>query len=70
MLSFNLNEIILKNMKQNYTFIVFLLYLLKTLLKSEDFMRSQKSLLEYRRIFDLFKPDEDEDVLNYILDSL
>ena len=57
MISFNVTEVILNRLKPDYTFIIFLLELTKTLLKSEDYLRSQKSLLEWRRLFDLYKDE-------------
>jgi hypothetical protein len=45
MISFNITEIVLKNLNNKYQFIIFLLELLKNLLKSEDFLRPQKSFL-------------------------
>jgi hypothetical protein len=45
MISFNITEIVLKNLNNKYQFIIFLLELLKNLLKSEDFIRPQKSFL-------------------------
>ncbi len=55
MISFNLTEIILKNLTFKYQFIVFLLELLKNLLQSDDFMRAQKSFLEFRKLVYLLK---------------
>ena len=46
---------ILKNINNKYEFIVNLLELLKNLLQSDDFMRAQKSFLDFRKITSLLK---------------
>ena len=70
MISFNLTEIILKNLTSKYQFIVFLLELLKNLLQSDDFMRAQKSFLEFRKLVYLLKDESDEEVILLALDCL
>ena len=70
MISFNLTELILKNLSSKYQFIVFLLELLKNLLQSDDFMRAQKSFLEFRKLVYLLKDESDEDVIVLGLECL
>jgi hypothetical protein len=70
MISFNLTEIILKNLTFKYQFIVFLLELLKNLLQSDDFMRAQKSFLEFRKLVYLLKDESDEEVILLALECL
>lgn len=43
--SFNITNIILQNMQTDYPFLIFALHLLKALLSSRDYIKSQKSLL-------------------------
>ena len=57
-------------MHTKYQFIVFLLELLKNLLHSDDFMRAQKTFLDYRKLTVLMKDDTDEDVLVLALECL
>ena len=59
MISFNLTEMILKNLSSKYQFIVYLLDLLKNLLQSDDFMRAQKSFLDFRKLTLLLRDDSD-----------
>jgi len=42
-------------MNSKYHFIIFLLELLKNLLHSDDFMRAQKSFLDYRKLVTVLK---------------
>ena len=43
MMSFNLNNIIIDNLRTDYNFIIYVLTLFRTLLNSNDYIRSQKS---------------------------
>lgn len=70
MVSYNLPEIILKNLHIKYTFVVYVLELLKCLLQSEDFLRTQKSFLEYRKLVLLLKETDDEEVVMLALECL
>lgn len=58
--SYNVTTVLLGNLTNNYTFLIHVLYLLKNLLQSRDYIKSQKTLLEFRKIFNLIKDDEDE----------
>jgi hypothetical protein len=70
MISFNLTEMILKNINSKYQFIVYLLELLKNLLQSDDFMRAQKSFLDFRKLTILLREDSDEEVIILALECL
>jgi hypothetical protein len=56
--SFDLNTLILNNLNVNYHFIIYLLTLIKELLTGNDYLKLQSSVLEYRRLFELFKDDD------------
>lgn len=43
--SFNITTVLLKNMTTDYPFVIYALELLKTLLQSRDYIKTQKSLL-------------------------
>jgi len=43
--SFNIATLLLSTLSNDYPFIIYALHLLKTLLQSKDFIKSQKSLL-------------------------
>lgn len=58
--SFNVTTILLDNLTTDYSFIIYALYLFKTLLQSRDYLKSQKSLLEFRKLFNILKTEEDE----------
>ena len=60
MMSFSITEFILNNLKADYSFIIFSLILLKTLLQSEDYIKVQKSIMEFRKLFNILKDDDDE----------
>ena len=66
--SFNVTSLILNNMSNDYPFIIYLLHLLKTLFKSRDYLKSQKSLLEFRKLFNLLRKEEDEETIDLTLD--
>lgn len=66
--SFNVTTILLNNLTHDYPFIIFALYLLKTMLQSRDYLKSQKSLLEFRKIFNILKKEEDEETVDLTLD--
>lgn len=70
MMSFDLNTLIFTNLNAQYTFIIFLLSLVRALLDSDDYLRAQTSLLEYRKLFDLLASDDDEELLEITLDCL
>lgn len=56
--SFDLNTLIFNNLNVNYHFIIYLLTLIKELLTGNDYLKLQSSVLEYRRLFELFKDDD------------
>lgn len=53
--SFNVATILIKNTTPDYPFLIYVLHLLKALLQSRDFVKSQKSLLEFRKIYAIVK---------------
>jgi hypothetical protein len=53
--SFNIATILIKNITPDYPFLVYALHLLKALLDSRDFIKSQKSLLEFRKLYSIIK---------------
>lgn len=59
MLSFDLNTLIYTNLNSDYHFIIYLLMLVRELLKGNDYLRTQNSVLEYRKLFDILAKDED-----------
>ena len=63
MMSFDLNTLIFNNLTPDYTFIIFLLTLVKTLVESNDYMKAQTSLLEYKKLFEMLASDDDEELL-------
>ena len=70
MMSFNVNNIILDNLKTEYSFIIYVLTLFRTLLNSNDYIRSQKSFTEYKKLFDLLAADDDEELIDLTLETL
>ena len=70
MLSFNLNNIILDNLKNEYNFIIYVLTLFRTLLNSNDYLKSQKSFVEFRRLFDLLASEDDEEMIDLVLECI
>lgn len=70
MLSFNLNNIILDNLKNEYNFIIYVLTLFRTLLNSNDYLKSQKSFVEFRRLFDLLASEDDEEMVDLVLECI
>lgn len=58
-MSFDLNTLIYSNLNSEYTFIIFLLTLVKHLLQGNDYLKAQSSVLEYRKIFDILASDDD-----------
>lgn len=70
MVSYNITDIILKNMDAKYRFISHVLYLLETLLDSDEYLRAAaKYLLEFRSLFQLLL-DDDPEVLESALKCL
>ena len=63
MMSFDINTLIFSNLTPDYTFIIFLLTLVKVLLEGNDYIKAQTSLLEYRKLFDMLAMDDDEELL-------
>jgi len=59
MMSYDLNTLIYSNLNSEYNFIIFLLTLVKYLLLGNDYLKSQNTVLEYRKIFDLLAADDD-----------
>lgn len=57
--SFNVTTVLLNNLTTDYSFIIYALCLLKTLLQSRDYLKSQKSLLEFRKIFNILRTEDD-----------
>jgi hypothetical protein len=53
--SFNIATMLIKNLLPDYPFLIYALHLLKALLQSRDFVKSQKSLLEFRKIYAIVK---------------
>lgn len=53
--SFNVTTILLKNLTVDHPFLIFVLHLLKALLGSRDYVKSQKSMLEFRKIYNIIK---------------
>lgn len=53
--SFNMATMLIKNLLPDYPFLIYALHLLKALLQSRDFVKSQKSLLEFRKIYAIVK---------------
>lgn len=45
MMSFDINTLIFSNLNADYTFIIFLLTLIRALLQGNDYIRAQNSLL-------------------------
>lgn len=45
MMSFDINSLIFNNLNSDYTFIIFLLTLIKHLLQGNDYIKAQNSLL-------------------------
>lgn len=66
--TFNVTTILLKNLHSEYPFLIYLLHYMKILLESTDYIRSQKSLLEFRKIYELLKDEDDEEVIDIALD--
>jgi hypothetical protein len=66
--SFNIATILIKNIAPDYPFLVYALHLFRALLQSRDFIKSQKSLLEFRKIYSIIKETEDEETINLTLD--
>jgi hypothetical protein len=66
--SFNITTILLKNITSDYPFLIYALHLLKYLLSSRDYVKSQKSLLEFKKIYNIIKEEEDEESINLTLD--
>jgi hypothetical protein len=66
--SFNVTTILLNNLSSDYHFILYNLHLLKTLLQSRDYLKSQKSLLEFRKLFNLLRKEEDPETVDLTLD--
>lgn len=70
MISYNITDVLLKNLDSNYRFISHVLYLLDTLLDSDEYVRaSAKYLLEFRALFQLLL-DDDPEVLEEVLKCL
>jgi hypothetical protein len=65
--SFNVTEMLLNNLNKDYPFLIYALYLLRALLQSRDYLKSQKTLLEFRSIHPLLR-DEDEEAVDLVLD--
>lgn len=42
-------------MSTTYTFIILLLHLLKELLRNREFMKAQKSVVEFKQLFKILK---------------
>lgn len=68
--SFSITNLLVKNMNSNYTFIVLLLHLLKELLRNREFMKSQKSIMEFKQLFKILKEEEEEECADLALDCL
>ena len=65
--TFNVTTILLKSLTADDPFLIFVLHLLKALLGSRDYVKSQKSMLEFRKIYSIIK-EEDEETVNLALD--
>lgn len=70
MLSFDLNTLIFSNLNGDYTFIIFLLTLVKYLLMGDDYLKAQSSVLGFRGIFEILGKDDDEELLELGLDCV
>lgn len=70
MQSFDINTLIFSNLSIDYSFIIFLLTLVRVLLEGNDYLRAQNSLLEYRKLFELLVQDDDDELMELILDSI
>jgi hypothetical protein len=66
--SYNLTTILLTNANIEYPFVVHALHLLKSVLKSQDYIKSQKSLLEFRKIYGIVKSTDDPEIVEVTLD--
>lgn len=66
--SYNVTTILLTNANSEYPFVVHALHLLKSLLKSQDYIKSQKSLLEFKKIFGILKSTDDPEIVEITLD--
>ena len=53
--SFNVTTVVLTNLKPDYPFLGCVLKLMKALLESRDYLKAQKSLLEFRQIYPLIR---------------
>jgi|JI6StandDraft_1071083.scaffolds.fasta_scaffold44566_4 hypothetical protein len=70
MVSYNVTDIILRNLDSKYRFISHVLYLLETLLDSDEYVRTAaKYLLEFRALFQVLL-DDDAEVLESALKCL
>lgn len=70
MVSFNVTEIILKNLNEKYGFLELLLELLVCLLRSEEFLKTNKSFLEFRRLVGLLREGNEEEVVLMAIECL
>jgi hypothetical protein len=66
--SYNVTTIVLDHINNEYPFIIYNLHLLKTLLHSKDYLKSQKSLLEFRKLYQLLKKEDDVETVDLTLD--
>lgn len=70
MMSFDLNNLIFGNLNATYNFIIYLLMLIRQLLKSNEYLKTLNSVLEYRKLFELVSQDDDEQVLEISLECI
>lgn len=56
--SFSITNLLVKNMNSSYQFILSLLHLLKELLRNREFMKAQKSIVEFKQLFKILKEEE------------
>lgn len=66
--SFNITSLLIGFAKADYPFLIFALHLLRCLLRSRDYLKSQKSLLDFRRLFYILKDDDDPETVDLTLD--
>lgn len=66
--SFNVTPLLLGVLVPDHPFLLFALELLRTLLRSRDFLKAQGSLLEFRRLFQLLAKEDDDETAGLILD--
>lgn len=69
-MSYDVNTIIFNNLTADSTFVIFNVTLLKNLLEGEDYIKLQKSVIEFKKLFDIINDDDDETLVELVLDCI